>query len=141
MSMALKEAKPEMSRSEDRAQTSKRPAEKRGIVLVDLKAITWTGDRPAEEYLTKKEKWQGHLKEVEDCYNNFLKKNPETLAKMTVVLAVGPNGQVQKVSIAASDLRQPTLEACIIQKVKNWNFPLLAGKGTMTLTVPLVFKP
>jgi Ca-activated chloride channel family protein len=141
MSMALKEAKPEMSRSEDRAQTSKRPAEKRGIVLVDLKAIVWTGDRPAEEYLTKKEKWQRYLKEVEDCYNNLLKKHPGLLGKMTVVLAIGPNGQVQKASIAASDLQHPTLEACIIQKVKSWNFPVLAGKGTMTLTVPLVFKP
>ena len=141
MSMALKEARPQVSRSEDQAQTSRGSAEKAGIVLVDLKAITWTGDRPAEEYLTKKEKWQRYLKEVEDCYNNLLKKHPRLLGKMTVVLAIGPNGQVQKVSIAASDLRQPTLEACIIQKVKNWNFPLLAGKGTMTLTVPLVFKP
>ena len=140
MSMALKEAKPEMSRSEDQSQTSKRPAEKRGIVLVDLKAIVWTGDRPAEEYLTKKEKWQRYLKEVEDCYNNLLKKHPRLLGKMTVVLAIGPNGQVQKVSIAASDLQHPTLEACILQKVKSWNFPVLAGKGTMTLTVPLVFK-
>ena len=141
MSMALKEARPEMSRSEDRAQTSRRPAEKPGIVLVDLKAITWTGDRPAEEYLTKKEKWQGYLKEVEDCYHNFLKKHPGVLGKITVALAIGPNGQVHEASIATSDLQQPTLEACIIKKVKSWTFPLLAGKGTITLTVPLVFKP
>jgi len=141
MSMALKEAKPEMSRSEDRAQTSRRPVGKPGIVLVDLKAVTWTGDRPAEEYLTKNERWQGYLKEVEDCYHNFLKKHPGVLGKITVALAIGPNGQVQKASIAASDLQHPTLEACIIQKVKSWNFPVLAGKGTMTLTVPLVFKP
>jgi Ca-activated chloride channel family protein len=141
MSMALKEARPQMSRSEDQAQTSRRPAEKPGIVLVDLKAITWTGDRPAEEYLTKPERWQGYLKEIEACYNDFLKKHPGVMGKVMVALTIGPNGQVQKVSIAASDLRQPTLEACIIQKVKNWNFPALAGKGTTTLTVPLVFKP
>jgi Ca-activated chloride channel family protein len=141
MSMALKEARPQMLRSEDQAQISRRSGEKQGIVLVDLKAITWTGDRPAEEYLTKPERWQGYLKEIEACYTDFLKKHPGVKGKMTVVLAIGPKGQVQKVSIGASDFQQPTLEACIIQKIKNWNFALLAGKRTTTLTVPLVFKP
>jgi Ca-activated chloride channel family protein len=134
-------ARQEMALREDREQVLKGSAEKPGIVLVDLKAVTWTGDRPAEEYLTKKEKWQGYLKEVEDCYHNFLKKNPGVLGKITVALAIGPNGQVHEASIATSDLQQPTLEACIIKKVKSWTFPLLAGKGTITLTVPLVFKP
>ena len=133
-------ARQEMALREDRARTSRRSAEKPGIVLLDLKGMTWTGDRPAEEYLTKNEMWRGYLKEVEDCYNDFL-KNILALGKMTVVLAVGPNGQVQEASIAASDLQQATLEACIIKKVKSWTFPLLAGKGTITLTVPLVFKP
>jgi len=133
-------ARQEMALREDREQVLKGSAEKPGIVLVNLKAVTWTGDRPAEEYLTKKERWQGYLKEVEDCYNVFLKKHPGVLGKMTVVLAIGPNGQVRRASIAASDLQQPTLEACIIQKIKNWSFPVLVGKGTITLTVPLVFK-
>ena len=138
--MAFKEARSEMSRTGHLARSQRRPAEKRGIVLVDPKTITWAGERPAEEYLTKAERWQGYLKAIEACYNDFLKKHPGVIGKVTVALTIGPNGQVQGASIAASDLKQPTLEACLIKEMKLWTFPVPAGKGTMTLTVPLVFK-
>jgi Ca-activated chloride channel family protein len=138
--MAFKEARSEMSRTGDLARTQRRPAEKPGIVLVDPQTITWAGERPPEEYLTKTERWQGYLKAIEACYNDFLKKHPGVIGKVTVALTIGPNGQVQGASIGASDLKQPTLEACLIKEVKLWTFPVPAGKGTMTLTVPLVFK-
>ncbi len=78
-----------------------------------------------------------YLEQIRTCYAAFLKKHPGVAGKISLRLAIGPDGRVKKVSVISSGLKQPALETDITTLVKKWKFPTRAGKNDRELVLPL----
>ncbi len=77
---------------------------------------------------------------IELCYQKYLEKKPNIQGGITLQLAIDSSGRVTKVSLVSSKLNDKNLEQCIIQKIKELNFPVPVGMDTVTANVSLVFK-
>ena len=75
--------------------------------------------------------------EMEICYQKALETKPNIQGKVTLQLVIDSKGQVTKVSLVSSKLKDKNLERCIIQKIKELTFPGLEGKDRETVNVSL----
>lgn len=63
----------------------------------------------------------GHNPAIQDCYRLALKTNPDLRGKVTVRITVSPEGRVTYAEIVSSTMNLPSLEYCIIEKIRRWN--------------------
>lgn len=81
-----------------------------------------------------------HQNEIRFCYESELNKQPDLGGKVTVAWTIGATGTVEVAQIAESGLRNETVEACIVQRVKRWTFPEPSGGQEVAITFPWVFN-
>jgi TonB family protein len=81
-----------------------------------------------------------HQNEIRYCYETELQKHPELAGKVTVAWTIGATGSVESADIAESGLGNPNVEACIVQRVRRWNFPEPQGGQEVGVTFPWVFQ-
>jgi Ca-activated chloride channel family protein len=77
---------------------------------------------------------------IELCYQKYLEKKPNIQGGITLQLAIDSSGRVTKVSLVSSKLNDKNLEQCIIQKIKELNFPAPVGKDRVIATVSFKLK-
>jgi Ca-activated chloride channel family protein len=80
------------------------------------------------------------LSSIELCYQKYLEKKPNIQGGITLQLAIDSSGRVTKVSLVSSKLNDKNLEQCIIQKIKELNFPVPVGKDRVIATVSFKLK-
>jgi len=69
---------------------------------------------------------------MEICYQKALEKKPNIQGEATFRLVIHSKGQVTKVSLVSSRLKDKDLERCIIQKIKELTFPVPGGTNKVT---------
>ncbi len=74
---------------------------------------------------------------IEICYQKALDKKPTLQGEATFRFVIDSKGQVAKVSLVSSRLKDRDLERCIIQKIKELTFPSPEGTDHVTATVSL----
>ncbi len=79
-----------------------------------------------------------YLPQIRHCYETQLSQNSHLKGKVGVSFVIGPNGNVQNATIYESSLNERNTEACIISKVKGWNFPKPRGGGTVGVRYPFL---
>jgi TonB family protein len=81
-----------------------------------------------------------HQSEIRYCYESELQKHPELGGKITVAWTIGSSGSVESAEVAESGLRNETVESCIVQRIRRWNFPEPKGGQEVAITFPWVFQ-
>ena len=114
----------------------KRSISRLARVSVELTEISSTLSMSVEEDIRKVLKQQ--IPSIEICYQKALEKKPNIQGEATFRLVVDSKGQVTKVSLVSSKLKDKTLEQCIIQKIKELTFP--SPEGTDKATVRVSFN-
>lgn len=67
---------------------------------------------------------RSHMRSLQDCYKNELKKNPSLKGRITIRFTVTPKGHVISAQIINSSFKNPRLESCLLGKIKRWkDFP------------------
>lgn len=64
---------------------------------------------------------QSHNAAIQYCYQRALRRNPNLRGKIVVRFTITPQGAVSKVSILSSTLDEPSVESCIVSRIKRWN--------------------
>jgi TonB family protein len=82
-----------------------------------------------------------HRDEVKWCYEQQLSKHPELAGRVEVRFTVGPRGAVLSSALATSSLGNATVEACIVEAVRRWEFPAPVGGDSVEVSYPFVFMP
>lgn len=82
---------------------------------------------------------QRHMASIRLCYEQGLKRNPELAGKVTVRFVIGPDGSVSTASASQSDIGDPAVVACVVQRVRRMAFPQPEG-GIVTVSYPFMFK-
>ena len=86
---------------------------------------------------------QRHLNELRFCYEQHASGAPDS-AELTLRLAIGPDGQVQRVELAplrARVSRAVQLHACLSAAAQRWLFPLAEGSSTVVFGLELHSSP
>lgn len=85
-----------------------------------------------------------HAAEVRRCYEaEGLRRNPQLAGTIEVELRVLPNGRVDSVSVASSELAGPgknEVERCVATLVRNWRFAR-GPYAVETIVYPFTLQP
>lgn len=75
-----------------------------------------------------------HNSSIQYCYQRELKQNADLRGKLVVRFTVTPAGKVKDVKIISSTLNSPSVERCVITRIKRWDdFGAIdASKGDAT---------
>jgi TonB family protein len=75
-----------------------------------------------------------HTSAIQFCYQREIKRNPNLKGKLVVRFVITPQGTIASVAILSSTLNNPTVESCIVERIKRWDdFGAIApSKGNTT---------
>src|SRR4051812_37897527 len=86
-------------------------------------------DKQAEIQLVLQQRDTSTLK----CYQDVLNEKHDRAFKGTVfvMLTIEPNGQASDVNVVGGSLNNPEVGQCLVQKIKEFEFPSIPHKGSM----------
>ena len=76
---------------------------------------------------------KGFKIDLDRCYEEEWKKNPELRGALIVGWTIDSQGMVQTPHIVESNLRNPNLEACVLSRMGQWRFPEPEGKKPVVI--------
>jgi len=62
-----------------------------------------------------------HTSSIQFCYQREIKRNPNLRGKLVVRFVITPQGTIESVAVIASTLNNPTIESCIVERIKRWD--------------------
>ncbi|MBF0105626.1 MAG: AgmX/PglI C-terminal domain-containing protein [Deltaproteobacteria bacterium] len=78
--------------------------------------------------------------QVRYCYEKELQKNPNLYGKIVTFFVISGTGKVGSAEVKLTTMNSPEVEACILSVIKKLRFPEPAGRGTVDVTYPFLFK-
>ena len=82
-----------------------------------------------------------HLNEVKYCYQQALTRRPSLEGRLVTQFTIAPTGQVLAAVVLSSTLREVSVEACVVNAVKRWEFPAPDRGGLAMVSYPFTFAP
>jgi len=75
-----------------------------------------------------------HNSSIQYCYQRELKQNPDLRGKIVVRFTITPEGKIKEVKLISSTLNNPSVERCIISRIRRWDDfgPINPSKGDAT---------
>ncbi len=81
-----------------------------------------------------------HKSMLHAIYRRALRKNPGLRGKIVLEITILPSGKVSKVRIKSSELKDASLEASLLARIRQFDFGSGATKS-LTVTIPVEFLP
>jgi hypothetical protein len=81
-----------------------------------------------------------HLNEVKFCYEKELMKKPDLFGRVMIQFTISGAGAVVASVVQQSTMNNPSVEQCIAQAVRRWEFPKPQGGGIVIVSYPFVLK-
>lgn len=80
-----------------------------------------------------------HRREIRDCYQRELQRNPDLSGRVVVAFMIDPAGNVARSSVAESDIGDDNVEECLVNRIRRWRFPAPSTPGNVRVNYPFVF--
>jgi TonB family protein len=81
-----------------------------------------------------------HQAEIRHCYEIALLRNTQLQGDITVRWTIGPTGAVTDVVIKSATMTAPDVEACMILRIRGWQFPPPTAETNAYVTYPFKFR-
>lgn len=62
-----------------------------------------------------------HTSAIQFCYQREVKRNPNLRGKIVVRFVITPQGTIASVTVISSNLGNPSVESCIVERIKRWD--------------------
>jgi hypothetical protein len=82
-----------------------------------------------------------HINELRFCYEQGLFRSADLGGRVWVQFAIAPLGQVTSSVLQSSTLRNGSVESCVVQAVRRWEFPHPLGGGSVIVSYPFLLTP
>ena len=82
-----------------------------------------------------------HLNEVKFCYQNALTRRPSLEGRLVTQFTIAPSGRVLAAVVQSSSLKEVSVEACVVNAIKRWEFPAPDHGGMAMVSYPFSFAP
>jgi TonB family protein len=74
-------------------------------------------------------------------YNRELRNNPTLQGQIVLELTIEPDGSVSSCAVRSSDMKAPTLEEQVVERVRTFDFGAKEGIAAVTIIYPIDFLP
>lgn len=81
-----------------------------------------------------------HFGRMRSCYEDARRRNANAQGRVAVRFVIARDGSVNQASVSQSELRDGSLEQCVLDAFAGMKFPPPEG-GIVTVTYPFVFTP
>ena len=82
-----------------------------------------------------------HLNEVKFCYQEALARRPTLEGRLVTQFTIAPTGRVLAAVVQEPTLQALSVEACVVNAVKRWEFPQPDHGGLAMVSYPFSFSP
>jgi TonB family protein len=82
-----------------------------------------------------------HLNEVKFCYQDALARRPSLEGRLVTQFTIAPTGRVLAAVVQSSTLQAVSVESCIVNAIKRWEFPAPDHGGMAMVSYPFTFAP
>jgi hypothetical protein len=82
-----------------------------------------------------------HLNEVRFCYEQALVRRPSLAGRIVAQFTIAPTGRVLASALQSSSLGEASVDACIVEATRRWEFPRPAGGGVVVVSYPFQLSP
>jgi len=62
-----------------------------------------------------------HTSAIQFCYQREVRRHPNLRGKLVVRFAITPQGTIAGVTVISSTLNNPTIESCVVERIKRWD--------------------
>lgn len=103
---------------------------------VRLETATIKG--PIDPAMVQRMVWRSHAR-LQYCYERELVKQPALAGELVVRFMIGKDG-----TVIAGEIQQglqADVDQCVVQTLRNLQFPAPTGGGTVEVTYPFTFAP
>lgn len=102
-------------------------------VLADCHARRARGTEVIASQVTR------HRAELNLCYEQALRKNPDLRGRLDLLFMLGKSGRVIAAEVQDSTLKDPAVAECLMNRARQWKFPRSRESLVCTFRYPLVF--
>ena len=81
-----------------------------------------------------------HAGQVRYCYERALSSTPGLAGRVSLQWTISAEGHVTASSIDSTTMHSTEVEACLMQRVKTWTFPVPKGGGVVVVKYPFIFN-
>jgi TonB family protein len=82
-----------------------------------------------------------HLNEVKFCYQEALAAHPALEGRLVTQFSIAPSGRVLAAVVQSSTLKAVSVESCVVNAIKRWEFPAPERGGLAMVSYPFTFAP
>ncbi len=107
-------------------------------VKIDTSAVSITGTIDRELIRRVIQANHGRFKY---CYENELVRNPRLSGRIAVRFQINAQGKVSFANVDSSTMGNPSVENCVVSRIRGLTFPMPQGGGAALVTYPFVFTP
>ncbi|MBX7231126.1 MAG: AgmX/PglI C-terminal domain-containing protein [Bdellovibrionales bacterium] len=83
---------------------------------------------------------QRNIGQILYCYEKGLQVQTHLTGRVSVRFVINPRGQVATAGINSSSLKSSSVEGCILNKLRGWQFPKPIGGVNVKVTYPFVLR-
>ena len=80
------------------------------------------------------------MDQVRWCYQQAVQRRSDLAGELVVEWLITPMGAVAGAKVASSTLGEPSVDACVVDRIGAWVFPAPPGGGAVRVRYPLVFR-
>lgn len=102
-------------------------------VLADCHARRGRGTEVIASHLSRRRA------ELNLCYEQALRKNPDLRGRLDLLFMLGPNGRVVAAEVQDSTVKDPAVAECLMSRALKWRFPRARESLVCTFRYPLFF--
>lgn len=82
-----------------------------------------------------------HGGDVHGCWGIALAAEPKLAGELLVRLQIQPDGSVSRAEVLKDEVGSGRLTGCLVDAMRRWKTPKLAGSAAQQVVFPLAFKP
>ncbi|MBI3070534.1 MAG: TonB family protein [Deltaproteobacteria bacterium] len=84
---------------------------------------------------------KARFSQIRACYERALKgARPGLEGNYLVQFRIAESGSVTSAKITSDSVREPSLAACVVAKIRSWRFSVAPGTGPTTISYPIIFR-
>jgi hypothetical protein len=81
-----------------------------------------------------------HRKDVESCYDSYLKVKPNAQGKMMLKWTIRSDGFAKNIQVANNTFGDETVFSCMANGIKTWKFPTPPKDQEADVSYPFLFN-
>jgi hypothetical protein len=78
--------------------------------------------------------------QLRDCYETILAEGDGFSGRLVIAATISSTGEVLEGRVTSADFERPGMEECVLERLREWDFPEPRGGGIVRFQYPFLFQ-